>query len=611
MGRISLKLHSYARLGLRSLASYFLYSTQCRFGFFEKINKPTFDETINSPLYRNDGSEKYKRFSAEFTFFFNDKVELDIRDFSYYNPYSQSFESAMEHWSKIKSTQVFKPGKDIKVIWEQSRFYWLVEKALNDGKIIAGDRINYLNSLLHAWSAQNPMYIGIGWLCAQETAIRLFNFLLSFHLLNIKPTDQQINFAIAHGDRIRPALGYAVAQKNNHSISEALGMYALGAWLHGLGVHSKQAKKFINLGHHHLEKQVARLVLTDGTFSQYSITYHCLVVELVTAALWLRKKHNLPEFSFQFKQKCRLLLDWLMNFIDPVSHNAPNMGSNDSTALYKLDDLPYRDFRTRIQTLSVLLTGVRAYDAGPWDKALNLLGVDSRDLPVESPQHTPNELRDGGFVKFVGDDSWAFLNYPKFKFRPSQADCMHIDLWVCGVNVLRDNGTYSYNSAPELRDYFRGVEAHNTIQFDNKQPMPMVSRFLFGDWVKTKVEQNLSIEKDVQRWCGVYKTSNKNIHRRCVECYNTRYIVTDEISRFEQLAILRWHLSDAEWLWEDGGWVSDLVKISVEVNGGPVKPILYQTEQSLYYHSKHKKPAIRVEIKESPAIVVTRIEILV
>jgi len=44
----------------------------------------------------------------------------------------------------------------------------------------------------------------------------------------------------------------------------------------------------------------------------------------------------------------------------------------------------------------------------------------------------------------------ALLRYPRFRFRPSHADVLHVDLWVDAVNVLRDGGTFSYHRGAQV-----------------------------------------------------------------------------------------------------------------------------------------------------------------
>ena len=52
-------------------------------------------------------------------------------------------------------------------------------------------------------------------------------------------------------------------------------------------------------------------------------------------------------------------------------------------------------------------------------------------------------------INRVRRNAIAMLRYPRFKFRPSQADALHVDLWVDGENLLRDARAYSYNPDPQ------------------------------------------------------------------------------------------------------------------------------------------------------------------
>lgn len=77
--------------------------------------------------------------------------------------------------------------------------------------------------------------------------------------------------------------------------------------------------------------------------------------------------------------------------------------------------------------------------------------------------------------------SFVLMKDSKFKFRPSQSDALHVDFWINGVNFLRDGGTYSYNTlATEVLNYYSSCKGHNTIEFDGRDQMPRISRFLFA-----------------------------------------------------------------------------------------------------------------------------------
>jgi len=121
---------------------------------------------------------------------------------------------------------------------------------------------------------------------------------------------------------------------------------------------------------------------------------------------------------------------------------------------------------------------------------------------------------DGGFVLLRKEKAIALLRYPRFKFRPSQSDLLHVDLWVDGKNLLRDAGTYSYNTEPQWLDYFGGTASHNTLQFDGRDQMPRISRFLLGDWLKTRRLEALQESSSAVQFGAGYRDGQGSSHFR-------------------------------------------------------------------------------------------------
>ena len=77
--------------------------------------------------------------------------------------------------------------------------------------------------------------------------------------------------------------------------------------------------------------------MDDGTFSQYSIVYHRMILDLLSAVELLRNEWSLGSFSDSFYQKVNLAIEWYSSMVDPISGNAPNIGANDGTYLFNYD----------------------------------------------------------------------------------------------------------------------------------------------------------------------------------------------------------------------------------------------------------------------------------
>ena len=109
------------------------------------------------------------------------------------------------------------------------------------------------------------------------------------------------------------------------------------------------------------------------------------------------------------------------------------------------------------------------------------------------------------------DEILLLFRYPNYQFRPSHSDALHIDFWLRGQNLFRDSGTYGYFSKDISDSYFESTEAHNTVQFDYRDQMPRLGRFLYGKWIETNDSNmdganRLMIKKDFD---DMYKVFNK------------------------------------------------------------------------------------------------------
>ena len=180
-----------------------------------------------------------------------------------------------EHWSKIKLYE----NTDIKRIWELSRWNWTVVLARSWITTKDYKYLYKLNELINDWCIKNSFNMGVNWADGQETAIRLINAFLTFRIVDQnkipKYTTNRESFIRGHLFRLKQSYFYEQSQNNNHWISIAAGMFIGGGWLLKKSIKSKSiGNKYINFGQYELEKSLKKLVLEDGTFSQYSTNYH-------------------------------------------------------------------------------------------------------------------------------------------------------------------------------------------------------------------------------------------------------------------------------------------------------------------------------------------------
>jgi hypothetical protein len=185
---------------------------------------------------------------------------------------------------------------DIKLIWELSRMDWAVGLAQHAalGNARALDR---LNAWLKDWSVSNHPYQGPNWKCGQEASIRVLHLAVAALVLGAaqRPLESLRQIVELHLRRISPTIHYAVAQDNNHGTSEAAALYVGGGWLASLGV--PEGTIWQESGRRVLEERLQRLVGPQGTFSQYSLNYHRMLLDTLCIVEVWRRHMGLPRLA--------------------------------------------------------------------------------------------------------------------------------------------------------------------------------------------------------------------------------------------------------------------------------------------------------------------------
>lgn len=496
---------------------------------------------------------------------------------------------------------------DIKTVWEFSRFDWVLACAQHASK---GDEsaLLRLNDWLTDWLKENPLYKGPNWKCGQEASIRVMHLAMGAQLLG-QVTEAAVgllDLVEAHLKRIAPTVLYAMAQDNNHGTSEAAALFIGGSWLeaNGRGI----GRRFSRSGRKWLENRACRLIEKDGSFSQYSLNYHRVMLDSLSMVELWRRKLALPSFSQVFYTRAAAASEWLRYMTRSVNGDGPNVGANDGARLLPLTDTDYRDHRPSVQLASVLFHSACAFsEEGDWNQPIYWLGLTLPEKQLPVPRSA--QFDDGGYFVMRQTLVMVLLRYPRFRFRPIQADALHLDFWVGGENWLRDAGTFSYNTEQQWQDYFPGTAAHNTVQFDGRDQMPRLSRFLFGAWLKSNRVEPLIHSGDTQSCGAGYRDWQGAEHFRRAELSEQVLKVTDQVSGFASKAILRWRLKPGEWTIDvdaqriQSGEFNLTVTTAISIK----RFELVEGWESRYYLQKTPLPVLEIEI-DQPGELITTIE---
>ncbi|TKA90991.1 heparinase II/III family protein [Halopseudomonas bauzanensis] len=507
---------------------------------------------------------------------------------------NERVEGSERNWWQVPD---FDPAVgDIKTVWEFSRFDWVLSCAQNAAK---GDEaaLLRLNHWISDWLKVNPPYRGPNWKCGQEASIRVMHLAIAAHLLGqiAESTASLLDLIELHLDRISPTVMYAMAQNNNHGTSEAAALFIGGSFLEANG--RLVGNKLMHSGRKWLENRVRRLIEKDGSFSQHSLNYHRVMLDSISMAELWRRQLGLVPFSRAFYLRAASASEWLRYMTQPFNGDGPNFGANDGARLLQLTDTDYRDYRPSIQLSSVLFHSALAFSKdGDWNQPLYWLRLPLPEIQLPAPSSV--QFDGGGYFICRKGSAMALIGYPRYRYRPGQADALHLDFWLDGENWLRDAGSFSYNTDQRWLDYFRGTAAHNTVQFDDRDQMPRLSRFLLGAWLKARKVEPLVVSDGVQSCSAGYRDWKGSEHHRSIVMTKGDIRVTDKIAHFESRAVLRWRLKPGDWSIEVDTNRIQTAGFSLAVASNvPIKRFeIVEGWESRYYLRKTPIPVLEVEV---------------
>jgi hypothetical protein len=405
---------------------------------------------------------------------------------------------------------------------------------------------------------------------------------LALALLDRRPTPGARAFLALHARRIRATALYARAQDNNHAISEPAGLYVIALLL---GEDAEPAAR-------QLTAALARLVAPDGGFAQVSTGYHRLLLDVLSLVEWLRRRHGAPAFPAPLATRAAAAARWLARLV-AADGATPRLGHQDGSAFADLSLGGADDARGSAERAMRLFAGASAGFAE--DPGCAWLA-----LPPAPPEPPPPRWRAAGSMGWQASGARALLRTGPLRFRPGQADLLHFELWDGDTPVLADAGTGAYNPPPEHRwwlDHFPAAAAHNTILFDDQEPMPRAGRFLLARWPRLRALPDGAALRDARRYR----------HARQVAARGRAWTVTDHVGGGFATLALRWRLGPGDWALAPGG-VAGPARIAIAADA-PLEIALEQGWESPAYGEVRPCHILVARAAAPVRRIVTRIEL--
>ena len=466
-----------------------------------------------------------------------------------------------KHWTEVPDFSA-KAG-DIKYVWEKSRFGFLYNIIRYDYHFNKDCAAIVFDEIL-SWIESNPINSGPNYVCSQETSLRILNWTFALHYYKNSPAltegiFNKIQFSIYwQVHHIYNNIQFSrIAVRNNHAITETLTLYLVGL----LYPMVTEFRKWKEKGKHWFEEEISYQIYDDGTYLQFSMNYHRVVVQLLTWAIILAEK-NKEKLTGVVYERAKKSVEFLRVCMNDSDGWLPNYGANDGALFFSLNDEHFRNYKPQLQALANALKLDLCFEKEYED--LNWYNQHSCNLSPLKINPGIFEFKTGGYYIIREKDALTFIRCGSYKDRPSQADNLHLDIWYKGENIIVDAGSYKYNTDEETIKYFMGTASHNTVMIDDYDQMKKGSRFIWYYWTKRLYAQ-LKEDDTTFRFTGEIAAFNhigKGIrHRReIIKIKNKpQWFIKDEIVNKPDNTYIKqlWHLpktqQPVEWKSYDAG----------------------------------------------------------
>jgi len=357
--------------------------------------------------------------------------------------------------------------------------------------------------------------------------------------------------------------------KNNHSISEAAGLFICGL----LFPQFKESKYFIDKGLKYLLKEISYQVYDDGSYIQHSFTYQRLALDILSFVMVVAKKLNY-ELPYILTQRHQKMIEFLNSFIQENGW-LPNYGSNDGANLFPMTGDDYRDFRSSLNFGSSINSNISLFS-----EHKQLIEFFSLEDNASKAFQKKIYFENGGYYILKNKNIFSFIRCHSYKDRPASNDMFHLDIWVNGRNIFCDAGSYSYNTDKKFKDNFIGVIGHNTVMINNSNQMTQVLNFGYSNWTKAKC-----LEFGKNHFLGknnAYKKEFDIVHQREVKLENGKIIIIDNIKNITES-------TNIKQIWNTKFEIETIDEYSLEVDNCIISSnVKYKVDKSYisnYYNS--------------------------
>ena len=372
---------------------------------------------------------------------------------------------------------------DARTNWELNRHFQFA--LLAKVYYVSGDKKVLLEfeNLFNDWNQKNPFLWGISWTSVMDIAIRCSNWCYAWCFLKKAGAPDKLSVQLQTGilnmtDYIaRHYSRYSSA--NNHLIVEA---YAIGQ----TGVLCDY-KPWIDLAVNILTRELPLQNYSDGVNKELSLHYQSFYMEAMglMMRLLVKNKISVPKnWKPTLKKMCSYMADCMGDYGEMMV-----FGDDDEGKILDLQG-GFNHYQYVLGLFSFLLDEqyINLHKVG--NENLNwLFSTEDCNIALsKSLYQVPLDacykcggntiLRSRDHRILIGIDH-AALGFGTIAAH-GHADALSFQMYVNGLPVFIDPGTYIYHCDIESRNAYRKTENHNTVCINGRDQSEMLGAFLWG-----------------------------------------------------------------------------------------------------------------------------------
>ena len=409
---------------------------------------------------------------------------------------------------------------DIRTNWELNRHYQFAGMAKSF--YVTGDFsiLEELQELFYDWNNKNYFLCGVEWTSAMEIAIRVNSWIYTYcflnkafekyNLENIKILKDISRGIIVMADYIvKHRAKYSSA--NNHLIVE---MYAVG--MSGIFFDYKPWEK---LAFNILTEELPRQNYADGVNKEMSLHYQSFVMEAY-GLLMLEMKHNHIKIPQIWEEYLLHMSEFMCDCCGEYGETVV-FGDNDEGKILDLSGEHFDHYRYVLDLMGSVLPKRYSKMENIHENLYWILSDDFQNSVLKKNCYYSPEVkcyREGGYTLWrsknnkvlIGIDH-ADLGFGSLAAH-GHADALSFQMFIEGMPVFVDPGTYNYHVPKKMRDDLRATVNHNTVCVDGANQAEILGPFLWGKRYECKEAEVQEQEEGIYFEAAIQ--NNGNTHKR-------------------------------------------------------------------------------------------------